>query len=110
MTDKIALIYGSLYLDEGESWDFAERQVDECILKILDTYPLPRIGLAFDVVATPAQIAKGEARRLLAGGGVNLNEERVTDLQRAVGAADLRADGTLLLRTGKRNYHLVRVE
>jgi hypothetical protein len=64
MTDKTGLIYGSLYLDEGESWEFAERQVDECILRALDTYPVHRIGLAFDVVATPAQIAQGEARRL----------------------------------------------
>jgi tyrosyl-tRNA synthetase len=52
--------------------------------------------------------SKGEARRLLAGGGVNLNEERVTDLARTVGAADLRHDGTVLLRTGKRNFHVVR--
>jgi len=52
--------------------------------------------------------SKGEARRLLAGGGVSLNEERVADPARTVGAADLRPDGTLLLRTGKRNYHVVR--
>jgi tyrosyl-tRNA synthetase len=52
--------------------------------------------------------SKGEARRLLAGGGVNVNEERVTDAQRAIAAADLRADGTVLLRTGKRNFHVVR--
>jgi tyrosyl-tRNA synthetase len=52
--------------------------------------------------------SKGEARRLIAGGGVSLNEERVADPARVVGAADLRPDGTLLLRTGKRNYHVVR--
>jgi tyrosyl-tRNA synthetase len=54
--------------------------------------------------------SNGEARRLIAGGGVYLNEERVTNMQRVLGVADLRADRTLLLRTGKRNYLLVRVE
>ena len=64
MTDRLGLIYGSLYLDEGESWEFAEKQVDECILNAKDLYPMHRIGLAFDIVATPKQIARGEARRL----------------------------------------------
>jgi hypothetical protein len=63
-TDKLILIYGSLYLDEGEPWEFAERQLDECIANAQETYPLRRIGLAFDIVATPAQIATGEAGRL----------------------------------------------
>ena len=64
MTDRLGLIYGSLYLDEDESWEFAEKQVDECIMNAKDLYPMHRIGLAFDVVVTPAQIARGEARRL----------------------------------------------
>ena len=64
MADKMGLIYGSLYLDEEEAWELAERQVDECILNALDIYPMHRIGLAFDVVATPAQIGQGEPQRL----------------------------------------------
>ena len=63
-TDKLILIYGSLYLDEGELWEFAERQVDECIVNAQEMYPLRRIGLAFDIVATQAQITTGEAGRL----------------------------------------------
>lgn len=65
MTDKTGLISGSIYLDEGESWEFAERQVDECILNALDIYPMHHIDLAFEVVATPAQITQGETRRLV---------------------------------------------
>ncbi|MBN1138703.1 MAG: hypothetical protein JXM73_19105 [Anaerolineae bacterium] len=63
-TGKLILIYGSLYLDEGEPWEFAEKQVDECVVNAREVYPMHRIGLAFDIVATPAQIATGEAGRL----------------------------------------------
>ncbi len=53
--------------------------------------------------------SKGEARRLIQGGGFNLNNQRVTDIAQMVGETDI-VDGRLLvLRSGKKNYRLVKV-
>ncbi|MSP62669.1 MAG: tyrosine--tRNA ligase [Myxococcales bacterium] len=52
----------------------------------------------------------GEARRDISGGGIYLNEERVTDSSRTVTVADLKKDAFVLLRKGKKNYHIVRFE
>jgi hypothetical protein len=58
-TQKL-LVYGSLYRDQAESFEFAETQIDECIAKA--EIPLERSNLIFDILATPAQIASGLAR------------------------------------------------
>ncbi len=55
------LVYGSLYMDRSESFEFAEKQIDECIAKA--PAPLGKVLLAFDIVATPTQIASGLARQ-----------------------------------------------
>ena len=60
------------------------------------------------LVRTALCASKGAARRDIEGGGIYLNDERVTDAARAVTRADLR-DGLLLLRKGKKTYHVVRV-
>jgi len=54
--------------------------------------------------------SKGEARRLIAGGGVYLNDTRVTDPLRQLSPDDLRADRSAVLRTGKKNYLVVRAD
>lgn len=51
--------------------------------------------------------SKGEARRLLEAGGISVNQVKVTGKERAVTAADFLFGRTLVLRSGKRNYHLV---
>ena len=52
--------------------------------------------------------SKGEARRAIQGGGVYLNNERVVDGQ-VVTAAQAIEGQFLLLRQGRKKYHLVRV-
>ena len=53
--------------------------------------------------------SKGEARRLIKGGGARLNDAAIGDEARAVTAADLNADGVLKLSAGKKRHVLVRV-
>jgi tyrosyl-tRNA synthetase len=60
------------------------------------------------LVRTGLTKSKGDARRLIAGGGVSLGDERITAVDRQITAADLATSSFLLLRTGKRNYQLVR--
>ena len=51
--------------------------------------------------------SNGQARKDLQGGGLNLNNERQSNPQRAITPADLLFGKHLLLRKGKRNYTVV---
>jgi tyrosyl-tRNA synthetase len=53
--------------------------------------------------------SKGEARRLVQGGGVCINNRRVSDARQVITAADLVDGQVLVLRKGAKNYHLIRV-
>jgi tyrosyl-tRNA synthetase len=54
--------------------------------------------------------SRGEARRAIEQGGIYLNGMRVEDVARQVTAADALHGRFLVIRKGKRNYHLVRLE
>jgi tyrosyl-tRNA synthetase len=74
---------------------------------------LPAVDMALpatvvDLLAAAKLVAsKGEARRLVAQGGVRLNDEPVTDPMLAVTEADLR-DGAAKLSLGRKRHVLVR--
>lgn len=51
--------------------------------------------------------SRGAARRDIAGGGVYLNDVRVDDIERQVTEKDLVENSHLVLRKGKKNYHVV---
>ncbi|MBQ7420567.1 MAG: tyrosine--tRNA ligase [Alloprevotella sp.] len=53
--------------------------------------------------------SKGEMRKLVQGGGVSLNKEKLADFQRPVTAEDLIAGRYLLVQKGKKNYFLLTV-
>jgi len=52
--------------------------------------------------------SKGEARRLIKSGGVYVNNVRV-DGEIKLGRNHLASESFIVLRSGKKNYHLVRV-
>jgi tyrosyl-tRNA synthetase len=68
------------------------------------------IGLIDLLAETSVCKSKGEARRLIQGGGANINNKKETDIERVIGTADLASETCLLIRQGKKNYHLVRFE
>lgn len=51
--------------------------------------------------------SKGEMRKLVQGGGVSLNKEKMTAFDQVVTTADLLNDKYLLVQRGKKNYYLV---
>jgi tyrosyl-tRNA synthetase len=53
--------------------------------------------------------SKGEARKLVLGGGVQLNRRKVEDALLSVGNDNLLHNKYLLLQKGKKNYYLVEV-
>jgi tyrosyl-tRNA synthetase len=53
--------------------------------------------------------SKGEARRLIESGGLYLNNRRVDGVQAVVKPADIVDSRVLVLRSGKKTYHLLRI-
>jgi tyrosyl-tRNA synthetase len=51
---------------------------------------------------------KGEARRLIAQGGTYVNNRRVDGIEMRLGVAQLASQSVMVLRTGKKNYALLR--
>ena len=54
--------------------------------------------------------SKGEMRKLVQGGGVSVNKEKVTDPQAVASADMLLADRYILVQKGKKNYYLLIVK
>jgi tyrosyl-tRNA synthetase len=54
--------------------------------------------------------SKGEARKMVSGGGVSINRKKVDDPQRIIGTPDLLHGKYLLIQKGKKHYFLLRTE
>ncbi len=62
------------------------------------------------LAATDLATSKGDARRSIKGGGVYLNNRRVGDPSQMVSIAETIEGQFLVLRKGRRRYHLVQVK
>ncbi len=62
------------------------------------------------LVQSGAAKSKGEAGRLISGGGVYINNRRVTAADAQIGIVDLASETMLVLRVGKKNYYLGKAE
>ena len=81
---------------------------------------VPQYEIGRDQLAQPAVeiftqaaavfASKGEMRKLVQGGGVSLNKEKLTAFDRQVTADDLIDGKYLLVQRGKKNYYLVIVK
>jgi tyrosyl-tRNA synthetase len=99
----------------GEIGDIDEQE----LLDIFEDVPssdCPKVrlegeGMSLVELLTMASVAKsrGEARRLLEGGGIYLNNQRISGVERNVTTADLIRGKFLVLRKGGKSYVLVRV-
>ena len=54
--------------------------------------------------------SKGEMRKLVKGGGVSLNKEKLTAFDQVVSTDDLIDGKYLLVQKGKKNYFLITVK
>ncbi len=91
---------------------------EQTLLQVFDGVPQfivskEALGCPFiELVAERCNIfaSKGETRKLVQGGGISLNKEKVADPMRAVTEEDLIAGKYLLVQKGKKNYYLITVE
>jgi tyrosyl-tRNA synthetase len=54
--------------------------------------------------------SKGEAKRLVQGGGIALNNRRVDDVRKSIEASDFIDGQVMVLRKGAKHYHLIRIK
>ncbi|MBD3346973.1 MAG: tyrosine--tRNA ligase [Chitinivibrionales bacterium] len=62
-----------------------------------------------ELLATKASVfsSKGEARRMLTGGGVSVNKEKITDIDTVISTDVLLNNRYILVQKGKKNYYLI---
>jgi tyrosyl-tRNA synthetase len=53
--------------------------------------------------------SKGEARRMIKGGGVSLNKSKIEDESYSVGMTDMINNKYILIQKGKKNYYLIKI-
>ncbi|HUA68530.1 MAG TPA: tyrosine--tRNA ligase, partial [Candidatus Saccharimonadales bacterium] len=106
-------IRASEILFGGELNDISESIFNEIIGEVptkeiekskLDGAGIPLVELLVHAGLCPS---KGQARKDIEGGGVNVNNVRETNFQRAVTSNDLLFGKHILLRKGKKNYVVV---
>ena len=102
----------------GNATADALRRIDErTFLQVFDGVPQFEVpastlagGVNFIALCTEhASVfpSKGEARKLIQGGGISLNKEKVTAVDAIVSASDLISGKYLLVRTGKKHTTVV---
>ena len=104
----------------GATSEALHRLDEQTLLQVFEGVPQYRVartelaaGIPFvDLCAEKSDIfaSKGECRKLVQGGGVSLNKEKLADAMRPVTDADLIAGKYLLVQRGKKNYYLVIAE
>lgn len=72
----------------------------------LDGEGMPVVDL---LVASGMAKSRGECRRLISEGGLSLNNRRVIDSSQVVSLSDSVEGRYLILRKGRKNYHLVKL-
>jgi tyrosyl-tRNA synthetase len=103
-----AALYGgrAADLDEPTMLEvFADAPSSQVARSSLDDPGWPLVDA---LVASGLETSRAAARRTIAQGGAYLNDRRESDPDRRVGKADLLHDRYLVLRKGRRYYHLVR--
>ena len=112
--EAAAILFG------GATAEALRRTDEQTLLQVFDGVPQFKVpanilkkGIQFtDLVAETLNIfsSKGETRKLIQGGGISLNREKIEDPTRLVNENDLIADKYLLVQKGKKNYYLIIVE
>ena len=74
---------------------------------------LAKLKLGWDIVEalveTQVVESKGKARQLVESGGIYLNNKRVETIEKKISADDNISKSFILIRKGKKDYHLIKV-
>jgi len=108
------------FLFGNGSLDFLRELSNDVVLDVFEGIPQFTIaksvlvaGVSFsDILAEHTAVfpSKGEARKMIQGGGVALNKEKMEDPTQLITVDNLVNDGFLVVQKGKKNYFLIRAE
>ena len=95
----------------AESLSVDDLESMEGVVKV--DYPKEKIVAGVDIVSLLAETtitgSKGEARKLVQGGGISVNRKKVDGPDMKLSEDLLLHEQYLLVQKGKKNYYLVRV-
>jgi len=116
-TDYETAVSTSEFLFGNGSVDFLKQLSHEGVLEIFDGVPQFNVSKAalengvdvLELLAVASSVfpSKGEARKMIQGGGVAINREKVTDPASTVSANQLVNGKYLVVQRGKKNYFLL---
>ncbi len=105
------------FLFGNGSLEFLADLEHEAVLEVFDGVPQFEISKealttginVLDLLAVDSQVfpSKGEARKMLQGGGVALNKEKISDIELLVSAETLINNKYIVAQRGKKNYFLI---
>lgn len=91
---------------------------EEMLLEVMEGVPQSEVALAvFDSTVNAVDLlseitsifpSKGEARKMIQGGGVSINKIKITDANLFISKTDLLNQKYLLVQKGKKNYFLIK--
>ncbi|MDR3184547.1 MAG: tyrosine--tRNA ligase, partial [Prevotellaceae bacterium] len=116
--DYLAAVEASQILFGNATSDVLRKLDEKTFLAVFDgvpTHDIDRTALPQDIVellavATPVFPSKGECRKMIQGGGVSLNKEKIAGVDFAVTPEHLVNGKYLLVQKGKKNYFIIRVK
>ncbi len=99
-TESLSKIREDLFLSVFEGvpqFKIPSSDIDKDVLELL-------------AVDTGVFASKGEARRMVAGGGVSINKQKLNSPEQRITRENFINNTYLLVQKGKKNYYLIRVE
>jgi tyrosyl-tRNA synthetase len=99
-TESLKKIREDVFLSVFEGvpqFEISSQDLDKDVLELL-------------AVDTAVFASKGEARRMVSGGGVSINKQKLSGPEHRITAADFINNKYLLVQKGKKNYYLIKVK
>ena len=102
----------------GNSTSEELRKLDErtflAVFSGVPTFDIKKEDLPCNIIellAVKTQVfpSKGECRKMIQGGGVSLNKDKVADIEYEVSEKDIVDGKYILAQRGKKNYNLIRI-
>ena len=113
---EMAVEASSILFGQGtrESLGKIREDVFLAVFEGVPGFEIPSAGVDMDViellaVETSVCASRGEARRLVEGGGVSINKQKVSTPEHRITGKDFINNKYLIVQKGKKNYFLIRV-
>jgi tyrosyl-tRNA synthetase len=111
-------VKSSEILFNNDTAEILQQLNEEQLLQVMEgiptvTYSLPELQKGVDVVSfladTDIFTSKGEARKMIQGGGLNINKIKVDSIELIINESFLLNAKYILVQKGKKNYTLVKI-